>query len=88
MIQDEIRQVRRDLLEWAWTKPDQIRFRAVIIVGNLHRLEHWPDDRMMQFEALRNIAGLERALRLAASGHDPSIERSIPLPFVQPPEET
>ena len=88
MIHDEIRQVRRDLLEWAWTKPDPIRFRAVIIVGNLHRLEHWPDDRMMQFEALRNIAGLERALRLAASGHDPSIERSIPLPFVQPPEET
>ena len=60
MIQDEIRQVRRDLLEWAWTKPDPIRFRAVIIVGNLHRLEHWPDDRLMQFEALRNIAGLER----------------------------
>ena len=60
MIQDEIRQIRRDLLEWAWTKPDPIRFRAVIIVGNLHRLEHWPDDRLMQFEALRNIAGLER----------------------------
>jgi hypothetical protein len=58
MIQDEIRQVRRDLLEWAWTKP----FRAVIIVGNLHRLEHWPDDRLMQFEALRNIAALEHAL--------------------------
>jgi hypothetical protein len=62
MIQDEIRQVRRDLLEWAWTKPDPIRFRAVIIVGNLHRLEHWPDDRLMQFEALRNIAALEHAL--------------------------
>jgi hypothetical protein len=43
MVRDEIRQVRRDLLKWAWTKPDQIRFRAVIIVGNLHRLEHWPD---------------------------------------------
>jgi hypothetical protein len=62
MIQDEIRQVRRDLLEWAWTKPDPIRFRAVIIVGNLHRLEHWPDDRLMQFEVLRNIAALEHAL--------------------------
>jgi hypothetical protein len=62
IIQDEIRQVRRDLLEWAWTKPDPIRFRAVIIVGNLHRLEHWPDDRLMQFEALRNIAALEHAL--------------------------
>ena len=73
MIQDEIRQVRRDLLEWAWTKPDPIRFRAVIIVGNLHRLEHWPDDRMMQFEALRNIAGLRahRAGRVSA--------RSIPV---------
>jgi hypothetical protein len=23
MIQDEIRQVRHDLLEWAWTKPGQ-----------------------------------------------------------------
>jgi hypothetical protein len=62
MIQDEIRQVRRDLLAWAWSKPDSIRFRAVIIVGNLHRLEHWPDDRLMQFEVLRNIAALERAL--------------------------
>ena len=68
MIQDEIRQIRRDLLEWAWTKPDPIRFRAVIIVGNLHRLEHWPDDRLMQFETLRNIAGLERALRLREPG--------------------
>ena len=44
-IQDEIRQVRRDLLNWAWTKPDPIRFRATIIVANLYRLEHWPDDR-------------------------------------------
>jgi hypothetical protein len=33
MVRDEIRQVRRDLLEWACTKPDEIRFRAVIIVG-------------------------------------------------------
>ena len=65
MVRDEIRQVRRDLLKWAWTKPDQLRFRAVIIVGNLHRLEHWPDDRLMQFETLRNIADLERALQLS-----------------------
>jgi hypothetical protein len=64
-IQDEIRQVRRDLLKWAWTKPDPIRFRATIIVGDLYRLEHWPDDRLMQFEILRNIADLERALRLS-----------------------
>jgi len=34
MVRDEIRQVRRDLLDWAWTKPDQIQFRAVIIVGH------------------------------------------------------
>src|SRR5215469_8310627 len=27
-IQDKIRQVRGDLLKWAWTKPDPIRFRA------------------------------------------------------------
>ena len=65
MVRDEIRQVRRDLLDWAWTKPDQIRFRAVIIVGNLHRLEHRADDRLMQFETLRNIADLERALQLS-----------------------
>jgi hypothetical protein len=65
MVRDEIRQVRRDLLKWAWTKPDQIRFRAVIIVGNLHRLEHRADDRLMQFETLRNIADLERALQLS-----------------------
>ena len=58
-----IGEVRSDLLEWAWTKPDPIRFRAAIIVGNLHRLEHWPDDRLMQFETLRNITDLERALR-------------------------
>jgi hypothetical protein len=64
-IQDEIRQVRRDLLEWAWTKPDPVRFRATIIVGDLYRLEHWPDDRLMQFEILRNMADLERALRLS-----------------------
>jgi hypothetical protein len=44
---------------------DAARFRAVIIVGNLHRLEHWPDDRLMQFETLRNIADLERALQLS-----------------------
>jgi hypothetical protein len=66
MIHDEIRQVRRDLQEWATAMPDEIRFRAAIIVGNLHRLEHWPDDRPMQFETLRNIAALERALRLSA----------------------
>ena len=65
MVRDEIRQVRRDLLEWAWTKPDQIRFLAVIIVSNLHRLEHWPDDRLMQFQTLRDIAALERALQLS-----------------------
>ena len=64
MVRDEIRQVRRDLLEWAWTKPDEIRFRAVIIVGDLHRLEHWPDDRLMQFQTLRDIAALDRALLL------------------------
>jgi hypothetical protein len=64
-IQDEIRQVRSELLKWAWTKPDPIRFRATIIVGDLYRLEHWPDDRLMQFEILRNIADLERALRLS-----------------------
>jgi hypothetical protein len=62
MVRDEIRQVRRDLLKWAWTKPDT---RAVIIVGNLHRLEHRADDRLMQFETLRNIADLERALQLS-----------------------
>jgi len=65
MVRDEIRQVRRDLLEWAWTKPDEVRFRAVIIVGDLHRLEHWPDDRLMQFQTLRDIAALERALQLS-----------------------
>jgi hypothetical protein len=65
MVRDEIRQVRRDLLEWALTKPDEVRFRAVIIVGNLHRLEHWPDDRLMQFQTLRDIAALERALQLS-----------------------
>jgi hypothetical protein len=64
-IQDEIRQARGDLLEWAWTKPDPIRFRAMIIVSNLYRLEHWPDDRLMRFETFRNIADLERALRLS-----------------------
>jgi hypothetical protein len=64
MVRDEIRQVRRDLLEWAWTKPDQIRFCTVIIVGDLHRLEHWPDDRLMQFQTLRDIAALDRALLL------------------------
>ena len=63
MVRDEIRQVRRDLLEWAWTKPDQVRFRAVIVASNLHRLEHWPDDRLMQFQTLRDIADLERALQ-------------------------
>jgi len=52
--------IRRDLLNWAWTKPDPIRFRATIIVANLYRLEHWPDDRLMQFETLRNITDLER----------------------------
>jgi hypothetical protein len=65
MVRDEIRQVRRDLLEWAWTKPDEVRFRAVIIVGDLYRLEHWPDDRLMQFQTLRDIADLERALLLS-----------------------
>jgi hypothetical protein len=65
MVRDEIRQVRRDLLEWAWTKPDPIRFRALIIMGNLHRLEHWPDDRLTIFETLRNIRALEHALRLS-----------------------
>ena len=65
-IQDEIRQVRGDLLKWAWTKPDPIRFRAMIIVGNLYRLDHWPEDRLMQFEILRNIADLERAVRLSS----------------------
>jgi hypothetical protein len=65
MVRDEIRQVRRDLLEWAWTKPDQVRFRAVIVASNLHRLEHWPDDRLMQFQTLRDIADLERALQLS-----------------------
>jgi hypothetical protein len=69
-IQDEIRQVRGDLLKWAWTKPDPIRFRATIIVANLYRLEHWPDDRLMQFEILRNIADLERALRLSPLSPD------------------
>jgi len=64
MVRDEIRQVRRDLLEWAWTKPGEIRFRAVIIVGDLHRLEHWPDDRSTQFQTLRDIAALDRALLL------------------------
>ena len=62
MVRDEIRQVRCDLLRWACTKPDEVRFRAVIIVGNLHRLEHWPDERLMQFQTLRDIAELERAL--------------------------
>jgi hypothetical protein len=62
MIKDEIRQVRNDLRDWAMTKPDEIRFRAAIVVGNLHRLEHWPDDRLMLFETVRNIAALERAL--------------------------
>jgi hypothetical protein len=66
MIREEIRQVRNDLLDWAMTKPDEVRYRAAIIVGNLHRLEHWPDDRPMLLETLRNIAALE-ALRAVQS---------------------
>jgi hypothetical protein len=65
MIREEIRQVRIDLRDWSMTKPDEIRFCAAIIVGNLHRLEHWPDDRLMLFEAVKNIATLERAIRVA-----------------------
>ena len=38
----------------------------MIIVGNLYRLDHWPEDRLMQFEILRNIADLERAVRLSS----------------------
>jgi hypothetical protein len=69
MIKDEIRHVRDDLRDWAMTKPDEVRFRAAIIVGNLHRLElprdieHWPNDRPILFETLENIAALEQALR-------------------------
>jgi hypothetical protein len=63
MIKDEIRRVRDDLRDWAMTKPDEVRFRAAIIVGNLHRLEHWPNDRPILFETLENIAALEQALR-------------------------
>jgi hypothetical protein len=62
MIKDEIRQVRNDLRFWALTKPNEIRFLVTIIVENLYRLEHWPNDRPMLFEALRNIAALEQAL--------------------------
>jgi hypothetical protein len=61
MIKDEIRQVRTDLRYWALSKPDEIRFLATIIVENLHRLEHWPDDRPMLFETRRNVAALEWA---------------------------
>ena len=64
MVRDEIRQVRRELVEWAGTKPDPVRFRALIIVENLYRLEHWPDDRLTMFETLRNIRALKHALRL------------------------
>jgi hypothetical protein len=46
------------------TKPDKVRFRAALIAGNLFRLEHWPDDRSMMFETLRNVADLEWALGL------------------------
>jgi len=74
MIKDEIRQVRNDLRDWAMTKPDEIRFRAAIVVGNLHRLEHWPDDRLMIFETVRNIAVLERALLSLSCG------RRTPVP--------
>jgi hypothetical protein len=62
MIKDEIRQVRNDLRFWALTKPNEIRFLATLIVEDLYRLEHWPDDRPMLFETLRNIAALEQAL--------------------------
>jgi hypothetical protein len=97
MIQDEIRRVRRDLLAWAWTKPEPIRVRAVIIVGNLYRLEHWPDDRLMQFETLRNIAGLERALSddpargggfgpVSAERSSRSLKGNSPIQFSIPPE--
>jgi len=61
MIKDEIRQVRNDLRDWAVTEPGEIKFLATIIVGNLHRLEHWPDDRPMLFETRRNVAALEWA---------------------------
>jgi hypothetical protein len=67
VVRDEIRQVRRDLLEWARTKPDPVRIRAVYIVGNLYRLEHWPDDRLTMFETLRNIRALEHALGAATN---------------------
>jgi hypothetical protein len=62
MIEDEIRQVRNELLDWASKKPAEIRFRATMIVGNLHRLERSPDDRPMLLETVKNIAALEEEL--------------------------
>jgi len=39
MIEDEIRQVRNDLLDWAMTKPEEVRYRVALIMGNLFHPE-------------------------------------------------